>query len=483
MMLNFKFKSLIGATTLMICGLAHSKTNVLFIAVDDLRPELHCFGNKEIHSPNIDALAARGTIFERTYCQVAVCGASRASLMTGLRPQTTRCWNYKTPMREMNPDALSLPQHFKAHGYETISLGKIYHASNDDFPQGWSEKPRRGLGQQYASAAGIAKHKKATRIQKETGVRSNGPASENGGDVSDDVYSDGAVTKAAVARLKNYADNEKPFFLAVGFTKPHLPFNAPGKYWDLYDRSKIKVPSRDKMINGLPYDGSTWGELKNYSDISKKTKVLDDAKTRELIHGYRAAVSFMDAQVGRLIKTLDETGLAKNTIIVLWGDHGYYLGDYGEWCKHTTYEVAAKVPLIIAAPGQKKGQRTKALTELVDLFPTLCELGGLPVPQNLHGVSLKPVLGKPDIPWKKGAFSQYYKGKPGVGRVLGTSLRTDRYRYTEWRRKDHTGKLEDITLIDFHGNPKKNVAADPANQEVIKQLADFTKKSGSGLKP
>lgn len=482
-MMIFNFKNLIGATALVICGLAQAKPNVLFIAVDDLRPELNCFGNKEINSPNIDALAARGTLFERTYCQVAVCGASRASLMTGLRPQTTRCWNFKTPMRQMNPDALSLPQHFKAYGYETVSLGKIYHASNDDFPQGWSEKPSRGLGKQYASPAGIAAQKKASRVQRETGVRSNGPASENGGDVSDDVYSDGAVAKAAVARLKKYATNEKPFFLAVGFTKPHLPFNAPGKYWDLYDRSKIKVPSRDKMINGLPYDGSTWGELKNYSDISQSANVLDDAQTRELIHGYRAAVSYMDAQVGRLINTLDETGLAKNTIIVLWGDHGYYLGDYGEWCKHTTYEVAAKVPLIIAAPDQEKGQRTKALTELVDLFPTLCELSSLPVPENLHGISLKPVLENPKTPWKKGAFSQYFKNKKGVGKVLGTSLRTNRFRYTEWRKNDHTGKLEDITLIDLQGDPKKNVATDPAHQKLIKELARSAKKSGSGLKP
>ena len=481
MTLRFQVRALIGAAFLFLSSLSNGKTNVLFIAVDDLRPELACYGKKEIHSPNIDALAARGTLFERAYCQVAVCGASRASLMTGLRPQTTRCWNYKTPMREMNPDALSMPQHFKANGYTTFSIGKIYHAYNDDFPQGWSEKPLRGLGKQYASPDGIAAHKKATRIQKETGVRSNGPSIENGGDVSDDTYNDGGVAKAAVTRLKKLAKNKKPFFLAVGFSKPHLPFNAPAKYWDLYDRSKIKVPSRDKIINGLPYDGSTWRELANYSDIANDAKKLDDAKTRELIHGYRAAVSYMDAQVGRVIKTLDETGLAENTIIVLWGDHGYYLGDYGEWCKHTTYEVAAQVPLIIAAPGLPKNQRTKAITELVDLFPTLCELSGNSVPQKLHGLSLKPLLSDPSASWKAGGFSQYFKNKKGVGRVLGTSLRTDRYRYTEWRKKDHTGDLEDITLIDFQGDRNKNVADDPAHQNALKKLAEQTKKSGKGL--
>ena len=462
-------------------GFSAKQTNVLFIAVDDLRPELNCYGNKDIHSPNIDALAARGTLFERSYCQVAVCGASRASLMTGLRPQTTQCWNYKTPMREKNPDALSMPQHFKARGYHTLSIGKIYHAYNDDFPQGWSEKPLRGLGKQYASPAGIAAHKKATRIQKETGVRSNGPATENGGDVSDDVYNDGGVAKAAVARIRKLAASKEPFFLAVGFNKPHLPFNAPKKYWDLYDRAKIQVPSRDKVINGLPYDGSSWGELKNYSDIAKDAKTLDDAKTRELIHGYRASVSYMDAQVGRLIKALDETGLVQNTVIVLWGDHGYYLGDYGEWCKHTTYEVAAHVPLIISAPGLPKNKRTKALTELVDLFPTLCDLTGNPIPKNLHGLSLKPLLNDPAAKWKAGAFSQYFKNKRGVGKVLGTSLRTDRYRYTEWRKNDHTGSLQDITLIDFQGNPHENVAADPEHQSALKKLAELTKKSGAGI--
>jgi iduronate 2-sulfatase len=475
-------------STLLFFALASSsfaaeKLNVLFIAVDDLRPELRCYGNKEIHSPHIDALAARGTLFERTYCQVAVCGASRASLMTGLRPQTTRCWNFKTPMREKNPDALSMPQHFKAQGYTTLSIGKIYHANNDDFPQGWSEKPLRGLGRQYASPAGIAAHRKASRIQKETGVRSNGPASENGGNVSDDIYNDGGVAKAAIERLEKLAANEKPFFLAVGFSKPHLPFNAPGKYWDLYDRSKIKVPSRDKMVNGLPYDGSTWGELKNYSDISKDAKVLDDEKTRELIHGYRASVSYMDAQVGRVINALETTGLVGNTIIVLWGDHGYYLGDYGEWCKHTTYEVAAKVPLIIASPQLKGGQRTKALTELVDLFPTICDLTGNPIPKTLHGVSLKPVIDNPGSKWKEGVFSQYFKNKPKVGKVLGTSLRTDRFRYTEWRKNDHTGKLEDITLIDVQNDANKNVAADPTHKDLLEKLQKLATKSGSGIKP
>jgi len=462
---------------------AVEKLNVLFIAVDDLRPELRCYGNEEIRSPHIDALAARGTLFERTFCQVAVCGASRASLMTGLRPQTTRCWNFKTPMREKNPDALSMPQHFKAQGYQTLSIGKIYHAINDDFPQGWSKKPLRGLGKQYASPAGIAAHKKASHIQRETGIRSNGPASENGGDISDDIYNDGGVAKAAIKHLEKLAANEKPFFLAVGFSKPHLPFNAPGKYWDLYDRSRIKVPSRDKVINGLPYDGSNWGELKNYSDISKNTKVLNDEKTRELIHGYRASVSYMDAQVGRVINALETTGLVGNTIIVLWGDHGYYLGEYGEWCKHTTYEVAAKVPLIIASPQLKGGQRTKALTELVDLFPTICDLSGNPTPKKLHGISLKPVIKNPSIKWKEGVFSQYFKNKPKVGRVLGTSLRTDRFRYTEWRRRNHTGELEDITLIDFQNDPNKNVAAEPGHKDLLKKLQKLAANSGTGITP
>ena len=478
-------KKILLLSAIISTSFAAGKMNVLFIAVDDLRPELNCFGNQEIHSPNIDALAARGTLFERAYCQVAVCGASRASIMTGLRPETTRCWDYLTPMREKNPGVLSMPQYFKEQGYKTLSIGKIYHAPNDDFPQGWSEKPLRNLGPLYASPAGIAAYEKATRIQKETGIRTGGPASENGGDVGDDAYDDGMVAKAAIERLKTLATDKTPFFLAVGFAKPHLPFNAPGKYWDLYDRSKIEVPSRDKVISGLSYDGSSWGELKNYSDIPRKTKVLDDAKTRELIHGYRASVSYMDAQVGRLMAALDETGLAKNTVVVLWGDHGYYLGDFGEWCKHTTYEIAARVPLVISAPSMKGGQRTNALAELVDVFPTLCELSELPLPEGLHGSSLQPVLLDPAIPWKEGVFSQYFKNKPKVGKVLGTSLRTDRYRYTEWRKENQDGRLEDVTLIDLQNDPgaRRNVARNPENKQVIEKLKALVAKSGTGIKP
>ncbi len=479
------FKFIFLFSTIVSSAFAAEKMNVLFIAVDDLRPELNCYGNQIIQSPNIDTLASRGTLFERAYCQVAVCGASRASIMTGLRPETTGCWDYKTPMRVKNPDVLSMPQHFKNQGYTTLSIGKIYHAHSDDFPQGWSEKPLRGLGPMYASPEGVAANNKARGIQKETGVRTAGPASENGGDVDDEAYDDGMIAKTAVERMKKLAAGNKPFFLAVGFAKPHLPFNAPGKYWDLYDRSKIQIPSREDVINGLSYDGSNWGELKNYSDISKNSKVLDDAKTRELIHGYHASVSYMDAQVGRLMAALDETGLAKNTIVVLWGDHGYYLGDFGDWCKHTTYEVAAKVPLIISAPSMKGGQRTSALTELVDVFPTLCELSGLPLPEGLHGSSLKPVLKDPATSWKEGVFSQYFKNKPNVGKVLGTSLRTDRYRYTEWRKKNQDGPLEDITLIDFKTDPKakKNVADDPNYKEPLKKLKELTTRSGTGIKP
>lgn len=463
---------------------ADEPRNVLFIAVDDLRPELNCFGGEGIYSPNIDALAARGILFDRAYCQVAVCGASRASILTGLRPQTTRCWDFKTGMRAMNPDALSMPQYFKEKGYCTLSIGKIYHVSDDDFPQGWSEKPLRGMGQQYASEAANALAREAARIQRETGVRSGGPSHENPGEVDDDIYNDGQTAKAAIERLEGFAQSKEPFFIAVGFTKPHLPFNAPGKYWDLYDPAKIKVPSREGVINGLSYDGSTWGELKNYQDIPNKIKALDDETTVRLIHGYRAAVSYMDAQVGRLIASLDALGLAQNTTVVLWGDHGYYLGDFGEWCKHTTFEVATRVPLIIAAPGATSGQRSPAVVELVDVFPTLCELSGLAVPEGLHGVSLSPLLEDAATPWRAAAFSQFFKRKPEVGKVLGTSVRTDRYRYTEWRRKDQNGSLEDRTLIDFQKDPQalRNVANEPEYADALAELAKLTALSGTGLK-
>ncbi|MEW4486560.1 sulfatase [Thalassoglobus sp. JC818] len=462
---------------------AADRPNVLMIAVDDLRPELACFGASHIHSPNIDRLAQSGVRFHRAYCQVAVCGASRASLMSGCRPETTQCWDYKTPLRAKMPEVLTLPQHFRNNGYETTFLGKVYHSRTDD-PQGWSlsadsiAPADRNKGKGYVlPRAPLPKQRSAKANQK------TGPAFENGGDVPDDAYTDGHTADRAVKVMQHLATQDKPFFFAVGFLKPHLPFNAPAKYWDLYDRSSIQIPSREDVIDGVPYAGSGWGELKNYPGIPNNVPYLDDELSAELIHGYYAAVSYTDAQVGKLLDELDRLNLRENTIVVLWGDHGWYVGDFGDWCKHTNYEIATRVPLIVSAPGITDNQESKALVEFVDIFPTLSELANLEIPEHCHGQSFVPVLNEPDREWKQAAFSQYRKSKPPGTPMLGTSIRTNQFRYTEWRHRD-TGELDAIELIDFESDPgaTRNVAADAAYAQFLPELAELCAESGKGVR-
>lgn len=460
---------------------AADRPNILMIAVDDLRPELHCYGATHIQSPHIDGLAAGGIRFDHAYCQVAVCGASRGSLLSGCRPETTRLWDYKTPMRSNLPDIVSLPQHLKENGYTTISLGKIYHSATDDL-QGWSEKPWRPSGPSYLTP----ESKAAMQPHKTQKGRIMGPATENGGDVEDNAYPDGKTADEAVARLETFAANPvQPFFLAVGFTKPHLPFIAPGKYWDLYDRDSIAIPSREDPLNSPVYARSTWGELRAYTDMREAGETLNDEDTRRLIHGYYASVSYTDRNVGHVLAALDRLELAANTVIILWGDHGWYVGDFGDWCKHSNDEIATRVPMIMRVPGQTSGQSTKAMAEFVDIFPTLSELAGLQVPEHCQGTSLVPVIENPDRPWKEGAFSQYYKtdGKRKL-KLLGTSLRTERWRYTEWR-VDKTGELDAVELYDLQNDPgaTKSVHGNPENAPVLERLAELAKSSGTGLKP
>ncbi len=481
--MNWKPLFISAVAVLLPASLSHAAPNVLFIALDDLRPELGCYGKEQIISPNIDRLAARGMVFERAYCQVAVCGASRASLLSGLRPESTGCWTYNTPLRSQRPEVITLPQHFRDNGYATGMLGKIYHSAGDDAAS-WSVNmdalaPRRaGNGRSY-----VATPDEAFVPHARQEGRRMGPATENGGDAADEAYVDGENARRAVVAMEALAAAGDPFFLAVGFIKPHLPFNAPGEYWDLYDPAMIPIPPREDVIASVPYGRSDWGELKAYSDIPGDADTLDDAISRRLIHGYYAATSFADAQVGKLLDAVGRLGIADSTIIVLWGDHGWYLGDFGDWCKHTNYEVATHVPLVIAGPGVTPG-RTRALTEFVDIFPTLAELAGLERPGHLQGTSFVPLLSHPEHHWKEAAFSQYIRNKPGVGAMLGTSVRTDRYRYTEWRNR-RTGALDAKELIDFATDPgaARNVAGDPGYAEALVGLAELAGKSGAGVTP
>jgi iduronate 2-sulfatase len=478
---------------------ADARYNVLFIAVDDLRPDLGCYGVPGVKSPNIDALAGRGTVFNRAYCQQAVCSPSRTSLLTGRRPDTTRIYDLQTHFRLTLPDVVTLPQHFKQHGYHTQAFSKIYHGGLDD-RLSWSVPHWAPGGPGYGKAETLEfLQKERQRLQNEgkdvrirvlqrdpkTGMplkvsqprfRVRGPSWEDP-DVPDNALPDGKTADMAVQTLRKVKD--KLFFLAAGFLKPHLPFVSPKHYFDLYPPEKLSLADNPFPPKDCPDIALTnWGELRAYSDIPAKGP-LSDKKALELIRGYYAATSYVDAQIGRLLNELDSLGLQDKTVIVLWGDHGWHLGEHGLWCKHTNFEVATRSLLIVSAPGQKNpGAKTDALAEFVDVYPTLCELCSLPIPEGLEGISVFPVMDDPTIPWKKAAFSQYPRGK-----VMGYSVRTDRYRYTEWVQlgKEPVG----IELYDHYKDPAENVnvAAAPENKELAAKLSGLLRAGWKAALP
>jgi len=449
---------------------AERRMNVLFIAVDDLRPQLGCYGHERMHSPNIDALADAGVAFLRAYCQQAVCAPSRASLLTGLRPDSTGIYDLQHPVRKVLPDVLTLPEHFKNNGYTTISLGKIYHHGNDDL-QGWSERPWHPPGPSYALPQNQALDRFLAEASKGRLFRLRGPATE-AADVTDDAYPDGKTANKAVEMLRALAG--KAFFLAVGFYKPHLPFIAPQRYWDLYPPDSIDLADNPFKPKDCPDIAMhNWGELRGYYGIPA-TGPLSDEHARHLIRGYYACTSYTDTQVGKVVGELDRLGLRENTVIVLWGDHGWNLGEHGLWCKHCNFETSVHAPLIVSAPGMAgNGRRSKALVEFVDIYPSLCELCGLTLPKHLEGRSFVPVLQQPDRPWKEAAFSQYPRWAEGT-RVMGYTIRTDRYRYTEWIRSDN-GEVYARELYDHRADPGENLslALKPEYASLVEQLSQY----------
>ncbi len=447
--------------------------NVLFIAVDDLRPQFKCHGHSQIVSPNIDRLAAEGTLFRRTYCQQAVCAPSRASVLSGCRPNTTGVHDLQTPLRTTMPDVMTLPQLFRENGYISTSLGKIYHHGKREDPPGWSSEPWVAQNQfpgvvTEENLALLDRLRKAeTDPEKRKRVR--GPATE-AGDLPDNAYADGQIADKAIEALRAHKEAEESFFLGVGFLKPHLAFAAPKRYWDLYPRDEINLADNPFRPEGAPDIAlHTWGELRQYHQIPKKGP-LSDEQARELIHGYYACVSFIDAQLGRLMDELDALGLRENTVIAFWGDHGWQLGEHGLWCKHCNYETSTHSPLLIASPDQKaKGQPTDALCEFVDIYPTVTELAGLALPDHLEGTSLAPLMDDPTREWKRAAFSQYPRGR----NKMGYSMRTDRYRYTEWIEDEQRVLARE--LYDHQDDPGENVnIADRAeNQELCTELSSW----------
>lgn len=472
--------------TLPLAMAAENKPpNVLFIFVDDLRVQLGCYGKTRVQSPNIDRLAAGGVLFEHAYTSQAVCAPSRISTLTGLRLDSVGIYDLEHPFRQAHADAPSLPQFFKQHGYETVTIGKIYHHASDD-QRNWTRMPE-AQGALYALPENRAQVQRLHEEGKAKGLTGNalsrharGPATESA-DVSDETYRDGVIARVAVEQLRELKG--KPFFLCVGFIKPHLPFCAPKKYWDQYKDEPFAVPSRNKPVEMPPIALADFGEMRAYSDIPKIGPVNDE-QSKQLIHGYHACVSYTDTQVGKVLAELDKLGLDANTIVVLWGDHGWKLGEYGSWCKHSNFEIDTHVPLIIRAPGFKPGQRVSQIVEMVDVFPTLADLTAGTKPEQCAGTSLRPLLEGKGEGWKNFAISQYPRGSEGQP-VMGYSLRNEKWRYTEWIRKD--GKLVARELYDHSTTDlaKINVADKLEHAELVKllsgQLHPFLKTQWEGL--
>lgn len=527
MKLNLRFKGVNVAmlSVLVLPAFAQkalvkpNRPNVLFIAVDDLKPILGCYGDKLAKTPNIDRIAKTGTVFMTNYCQQAVSGPTRASLMTGMRPDYTKIWDLKTLMRDVNPDIVSLPQYLIKQGYSTQGIGKVYDprcVDKDLDKPSWSVPYYKKSDEYNSKVTGLAEMnyqlpatKALIRKYRAEGqgkglkgtelndyIQKRVKPSVECADVPDNAYNDGANALESKQILINLSKSKKPFFFAVGFAKPHLPFVAPKKYWDMYKRDEMPVaPFQQKSKNGPEIAYHRSSELLMYSDIPDLASFTDQKvgvnlpldKQKELIHGYYAATSYTDAQVGILLHTLDSLGLLKNTIVILWGDHGWHLGDHNLWCKHTNFEQATHAPLLISAPWIKPSKTTSP-SEFIDIFPTICELTGVPVPEYLDGKSLVPVMNDPKKIIKDFAISQYPRTNNkeeserlgfSDGEYMGYSLRTERYRYTIWLKNGFRSNKtfnKDLVLAselyDYEKDPNEtiNVAGEKAYAMVYSDL-------------
>ena len=485
------------------------KPNVLFIAIDDLKPTLGAFDDAFAITPNLDAFSENATVFLNNHCQWAVCGPSRASLMTGKRPDATKVRDLKTRMRDVNPDILAIPEYFKNNGYNSIGVGKIYDPRCVDkfrdkpswsqpfitenklkYPEEYGE-PIFGYYQNKEIKAKIAaliqegKDKGVKNPQKYARDQYKPPFETS--NAPDEAYTDGAIAVSAIEQIEEVSkDPSKPFFLAIGFKRPHLPFVAPQKYWDLYDENKIPYATYQQKAKNSPSIGyHTSNELQSYKDddtieyvMSEENLLKVDKETqKKLIHGYYAATSFVDVQVGKILDKLKEKGLNKNTIVIIWGDHGWHLGDHSLWNKHSNFEQATRSPMMILMPNSKKGIRVNSPTEFVDVFPTLCELAGLEIPVNLDGLSLAPIVESKTDEVKKYAVTQISRGKN-----MGYSFRSDQYRYTVWiKNKVSTDKVtsKDIfaqELYDYKNDPLETADHfnSPAYKSIQKELIMFS---------
>ncbi|MBL9138126.1 MAG: sulfatase [Verrucomicrobiales bacterium] len=452
--------------------------NVLLICVDDLKPLLGCYGEPLAKSPNIDRLASRGIRFDLAYCNQAVCAPSRNHLLLGSRSTSIGIYDLSRNFRSAVPEAVTLPQLFMRHGYRTEAIGKILHTGhgNHDDLASWSVPPMHDKVVEYLlpenSAGGQLTREEAFFTNQrldEIGRLPRGAAWE-AVDRPDNAYADGRIADEGIRRLRAAAGRKGgPFFLALGFVKPHLPFTAPKKYFDLHDPISFPLAAFREDPRGAPqYAGKTGGEIINYDPLTVEN-LRDDDTQRRLIHAYYACVSFMDAQVGRVLDELDRLGLSEETVVVLWGDHGWHLGDHGYWTKHTNFEQANRIPLIVVAPGvTRPGSNTRQLAETVDVYPTLAELAGLPAPtgpQPIDGLSLVPVLRDPARTVRDHAYHCYPRGER-----MGRAIRTQRFRLVEWRRPGAPSDTAEFELYDYESDPgeTRNLAAE--HPETVAQL-------------
>lgn len=441
------------------------KPNVLFIIVDDLKPMLGCYGDSLIKTPHIDKLASHGMVLTNNHCQQAVCAPSRASLFTGRRPDFTKVYDLKTQIRDKHPEVVTLPQYFKENGYTTAAVGKIYDTRSVD-----SCHDSLSWSLPYDLLEGSNPIGEGWIYSKER-ISTEAP------EVEDSVMLDGKISQHGVALLRQLSKRSSPFFLAVGFHKPHLPFVAPKKYWDLYDRDDFKVARYQKKAKDAPGFAYQPGwELRSlYVDIPKKG-TIEEEKQLELIHGYHACVSFVDYQIGLLLEELANLGLDENTIVVLCGDHGWHLGDHNMWCKHTNYEQATRSPLILSYGSRYIGKNDSP-TEFVDLYPTLCDIGGLGISDSLEGKSLLPILSSDRSSIKDYAVSQYHRN----GNMMGYAFRDKRYRYVVWMKsefkKDKLLPYNDSLVVakemyDYQKDPleTKNIIDQKEYQSILRLM-------------
>lgn len=425
---------------------AEPRPNVLFIAIDDLRPEIGCFGGTQAKTPNIDKLASKGVVFTRAYCQVPVCGASRASLMTGILPTRSRFVGFSAKAEQDAPEATTLPEAFRNAGYTTLSHGKVFHHKTDTQNRSWSEPAWRPVDRMYGNDP---ETKKQVSDSRKRGRIFESP------DVPDTAYADGQIAARTINELRRFKESGDPFFIACGFYKPHLPFYAPKKYWNLYERDKIEIANNRYRPKEAPKELAGSNEFRTYSfsGYDEETEEFH----RLMRHGYLACVSYVDKLTGDILAELENLGLADNTIVVLWGDHGWHLGEHDFWGKHNTMHLSTRVPLIVRAPGKKTGT-TSSIVETSDLFPTLCALAGIGTPKTVQGRDFSSLLEDPGKAFRESAYSRYFNGD---------AIITSNFTLTQY----NGGKSR--MLYDLEKDPGENinVAEQPRYSETVKRLS------------